>query len=227
MSRAKDGDGNTAPVFSGRDARGNPRQDGGHAYYVALDEDGDGYLDHLLVSCERGFDDEAQGALGGLNRLWAEKHHDLHLSLLSLGAATDYGTTIAGRSSSRNDGRSPGVGPARVWVSHSPFVLFRHPKKKGGVWRDLPDEQLRLAASRRGLPEIVEIEPIGAPTHLHAASQAPPWHRHYRQRAKGGGSRGGHRGYGFRITFSEAVSGPLCLGYGAHFGLGAFLAEAF
>jgi CRISPR-associated protein Csb2 len=28
-----------------------------------------------------------------------------------------------------------------------------------------------------------------------------------------------------RLTFSEPVQGPICLGYGGHFGLGLFLTD--
>lgn len=33
----------------------------------------------------------------------------------------------------------------------------------------------------------------------------------------------GNAGVAFRLTFAEPISGPLALGYGAHFGLGLFV----
>jgi hypothetical protein len=33
-------------------------------------------------------------------------------------------------------------------------------------------------------------------------------------------------GFALRLRFAEPVRGPLCLGYGSHFGLGLFQAEA-
>jgi CRISPR-associated protein Csb2 len=42
-------------------------------------------------------------------------------------------------------------------------------------------------------------------------------------RHAGGGHRGNGSGNAFTITFPEAVSGPLALGYGSHFGLGLFV----
>jgi CRISPR-associated protein Csb2 len=33
------------------------------------------------------------------------------------------------------------------------------------------------------------------------------------------------RGFGLRLTFSKAIRGPISLGYGSHFGLGAFVPE--
>jgi CRISPR-associated protein Csb2 len=43
------------------------------------------------------------------------------------------------------------------------------------------------------------------------------------QRFHGEGSRGGHVGTAFKLTFATPVTGPLVLGYGAHFGLGLFV----
>ena len=52
------------------------------------------------------------------------------------------------------------------------------------------------------------------------------WIEFRRERLFGGGSRGQGMGYGFVIEFAEPVPGPLCLGYGCHFGLGLFMATA-
>lgn len=43
------------------------------------------------------------------------------------------------------------------------------------------------------------------------------------ERQHGGGRRAHQPGKAFRITFTEAVRGPLSFGYGAHFGLGLFV----
>ena len=39
------------------------------------------------------------------------------------------------------------------------------------------------------------------------------------------GSRGDSPAMGYRIEFADPVRGPIALGYGAHFGLGAFYPE--
>jgi len=52
------------------------------------------------------------------------------------------------------------------------------------------------------------------------------WIEFRRERLLGGGSRGQGLGYGFEVEFAEPVLGPLCLGYGCHFGLGAFMVAA-
>ncbi|MBM3800685.1 MAG: hypothetical protein FJW26_00055 [Acidimicrobiia bacterium] len=50
------------------------------------------------------------------------------------------------------------------------------------------------------------------------------WTDFQRQRLSGQGSRGQEFAYGFELQSAEAVSGPLALGYGCHFGLGVFFA---
>jgi CRISPR-associated protein Csb2 len=47
--------------------------------------------------------------------------------------------------------------------------------------------------------------------------------RHYRKaRGQGAPQPPVEAGFGVRITFREVVRGPICLGYGGHFGLGGF-----
>ena len=43
------------------------------------------------------------------------------------------------------------------------------------------------------------------------------------QRFHGQGRRGGDSGTACKLTFAEPISGPLALGYGAHFGFGLFV----
>ena len=50
------------------------------------------------------------------------------------------------------------------------------------------------------------------------------WLKFRRERLTGGGSQAGLSGFGFRLTFSKVVTGPIVLGYGCHFGLGTFRA---
>ncbi len=220
MSRARDEDGHTLPIFSGRDAQGRPLQSGRHAFFLPLDDDEDGRLDHLLVWSRRGFEPGAQEALHSLTRLWGAEGHDLHLVLVGVGAVADHGTTLVVDA----PGRTPAIGPARVWESRTPFVPFRHPKRRNGRWKDAPEDQVRLACSHLDLPAPVTVEPLDQLPPLKRRSKPLEWHRYYRERKSGGGSLGSRRGYGFRLVFSEPITGPLALGYAAHFGLGRFVA---
>ncbi|MBN2798723.1 MAG: type I-U CRISPR-associated protein Cas5/Cas6 [Deltaproteobacteria bacterium] len=220
MSRGRDAEGSTLAVFHGRGEDGSPLQGSQHAWFLPVDEDQDGYLDHLLVYSREGFDTDAQAALHQLHQLWGRDGHDLHTVLISLGQPQDYGTDVARLA----PGRSPALGTARVWESRTPFLLFRHPKQRGGGWVDTPEDQVRLACEQLGLPAPVEIERVAQLPPLKRKSQPTPWYRFYRERKQGGGSRGSDKTYGFRLTFAEPITGPLALGYGAHFGLGQFTA---
>ena len=71
----------------------------------------------------------------------------------------------------------------------------------------------------------------GARIHRHIPERDQPFQfgsRKFRSlqfqtiRHEGKGSRGHESGAGFIIGFPEPVSGPIAVGYGAHFGLGLF-----
>lgn len=214
MSHSRGDDGLPLPVFSGKDASGVPLRDRGHAYYLPADDDRDGRIDHLLVWARCGFDADARSAIERLQWLWGDEGFDLELALVSFGTREDYGNPQA-----NPDRGSPAqLGPARMWESRTPFVLVRHPKRRGGRLLDGPEEQLRRELGYLGLPKPVAIEPIEGTE----AGVYTPWHRYLLRRREGGGSRGTQRGLGFRIVFAEPVWGPIAIGYGAHQGLGQF-----
>jgi CRISPR-associated protein Csb2 len=104
-----------------------------------------------------------------------------------------------------------------VFASRTPFVLPRH-RKRG----DEPEEQLVRELRLRGLPIPRQIERTLGPLGL-AESETPPWSVFLRHRRHDELTTGY---YGFRIEFAEAVSGPLLLGYGCHYGLGQFVPYA-
>jgi CRISPR-associated protein Csb2 len=207
-------------LFSGKDSEGQPLQGNTHAYYLPADDDQDGRIDHLIVWAPQGFDPEARMALQSLARLWGKGGHDLYLALIGLGSASEFG----GLRHQFKRGICPLIGTAKVWESRTPIVLPRHPKFRRGRWIDTPEEQvMRLLAQLpldEPLPEPVEIEPIEETQ----GGTLLPWYRFRRQRLRGSGRRADARGYGFRITFPEPVTGPIAIGYGAHMGLGQFVA---
>ncbi len=104
------------------------------------------------------------------------------------------------------------------WRSCTPFVLPRHEKSRGRR-RETPVEQLRDELRRRGFPEPAAI--CEQPRY-ELDGRSIRWIEFRRERLFGGGSRGQGLGHGFAIEFREPVVGPLCLGYGCHFGLGVF-----
>jgi CRISPR-associated protein Csb2 len=207
------------PVFVGR-------HDGAvaighkHAFILPSDDNADGFLDHIVVFAEAGFDERARTALGQIRRVWGHGGHDLYLTLVDMG-----GRDIGGRRHERAR-LAPQLTSARVWESHTPFVPPRHAKRRGGQRVETPVDQLARLIHMRGLRtptiEPVEAGELSAPQ----PSVRPAWYRFRRIRYQGGGSRGSQGAYGFRLTFPEPVAGPLAFGYGAHQGLGQFVAIA-
>jgi CRISPR-associated protein Csb2 len=105
-----------------------------------------------------------------------------------------------------------GLEGASDWQSATPYVAPRLLKKSG---KDSLIEQVRLECQRRGLPELERCEFLpfsDEPTRrlrhfvLHDARHSPPHPTRF----------------ALRIRFVEPVTGPICLGYGAHAGLGRF-----
>ena len=214
-----------AEVFAGRDDDGEPLQGHRHAFILPADDDNDGRIDHLTVYCREGFDPQAQRALAGVSRLWQPgRRPDIHLALLGLGEPEVYGGFDP------RQGETPQLAAAPVWLSRTPFILYRHPAlrnngeprlREDGSWKDGPCEQVEMALRRRGLPAPVEIEPLD---HVEVAGRPLRWLQFARERREGHPPPINSRGYGFRLTFEEPLTGPLALGYACHFGLGQFVA---
>jgi len=210
-------------TLSGKSDDRIPLRDHGHAHYLPSDEDGDGHLDHLTIFARGGFDDRERRALARLFELKRDEDQTpLALLLLGMGTEEDFR-------------RVPGFRASRVWGSVTPFVLNRHPKvTSAGVPKlntegrqvDGPEDQVyREWEYRRRvdptLPELERVDPL--PSAIVGGRQIRwlafrRWRRGEREGAPSAG-------YGFRLCFSEPVSGPIALGYGSHFGLGQFTSE--
>jgi CRISPR-associated protein Csb2 len=207
--------GRSSATFSGKTPEGLPLQDHRHAFYLPTDEDGDGRLDHLTIYArgrvdadghDVGFEEEELQALEAFRELrQVGGKPDLRLVLLGVG--------------DRHNWQGSVLDPSRIWRSHTPFVPPRHEKTRGRR-RETPLDQLLGELQRRGFPEPVTVTAV---PRCELQGRSIRWIEFRRERLFGGGRRGQGLGYGFAIEFSEPVDGPLCLGYGCHFGLGLFL----
>ncbi len=228
LTEQREGARGRSPVFSGKDDSGHPLQGHGHAYYLPSDEDGDGRLDHLTVVAEAGFGPVELKALDRLRAIMRnEELPPLNVLLLGLGRLDEF--------------QPFPLRPSSVWVSATPFVAPRHLKKRGTkrdpeeLW-DCPTAFL-TAVLRKELDRLIERRPdlaavpldsikVEALTDEHGVFRIGP-HRlrpiqfkRFRQKRD---DDGGRRPAGvFRITFSQPVRGPICLGHSSHFGLGQF-----
>jgi CRISPR-associated protein Csb2 len=232
-----DGSKGRSRVFAGKDENGHAIEGHTHAYYLPTDEDGDGRLDHLTIVASGGFGEKELKALDRFREIKSrereESGHPLRVLLLGLGRLEDY--------------KPFPLKPSRGWISATPFLAPRYPKKNG-TRRDSPEvlaspvaflettlreELARLIARRPDLGSIaaeqIAIQPLLDANGVFriAAHQGDPvglrpiQFKRYRQKR---GDDGGNRRSGFfKITFPIPVRGPIALGHSCHFGLGLFV----
>jgi CRISPR-associated protein Csb2 len=183
-------------------------------------------LDHILVHCPMGLDPNAREALFRLRKAWAHNLPDLFLTLAGMGRLDAFAKVV------------PITACSRGFRSLTPFVPSRFLKSRGKdtlllqVQRELALRDLckaktieiEVATDQWVSAEDVQIGRCaddlvvivdGAPKRPH------PRFRHFLR------SRAERRppvpfALSLRLTFDSPVPGPLTLGYGSHFGLGAF-----
>lgn len=205
MSQSRKRSGDAKPVFSGHGD--DATETHGHAFILpSADGNHEGRIDHVTVTARMGFDDDDIHALQAVTRVFGKGEHFLDLVLIGLGTAADYGGLAAPR--------SPLLASSRVWETQTPFIPTRHPKLVRGEWVDDIPSQIRRACVQLDLPVPVDVTPIEG-----------EWFRYRRQRRDGGGRKGPDKAHGARIVFADPVRGPIALGFGAHFGLGTFVAK--
>ncbi|MEN6320585.1 MAG: type I-U CRISPR-associated protein Csb2 [Syntrophaceae bacterium] len=187
-------------LFSGKDIYGSPIKGHQHVFFLPLDEDGDGRLDHLLIKSGQPFNNSELAALDSLRSIWQpDGKPDVNLVLISLLS-------------------DPPINSTRVWVSATPFVTSRHYRKGRGSYVEWLEKEICHECTFHGIPHPTSISWIP-----HSATNPPVrWLRFQRSR-KG---QPPMRGYGCVLTFNEPVNGPFVIGSLSHFGLGLFVANS-
>jgi CRISPR-associated protein Csb2 len=210
-------------VFTGCNPAGEPLSTGHqHAFYLSECDFSRGTVNFLTVYARMGLDLEARQALEQLRQTWGYDGYKLQLVLLGVGKPKDFGGKNA------DAGHALPLGKGREWISLTPFVPTRHAKTHrngapkfdaAGVPIGSPQHDLLRLLHESGFPQPTKVELV---PHLQLARRIH-WLEFQRTRRNGRGCKAGERGYGFQITFPEAVRGPIAIGYGAHFGLGLFV----
>lgn len=200
----------SSTLFSGKQANGDQIGTHQHAFYLPLDEDGDGRLDHLLLVAPQGLCLSELQTLSAWQHMSGPAGTSLNLGLMAVTALEN--NTI--------------LHPATRWRSITPFIATRHYKQRGTKRDVFPREQLaemnlREELSRRNLPTPISITAVNG-LNLTNAGRTLPWREFRQQRVLGEGRRGSESGKGFEIEFAQPVAGPIALGYACHFGLGLF-----
>lgn len=204
-------------VLSGRDGQRRPLAGPHvHAHILPLDLDGDGHLEHVLVWAPMGLDGKAQAAVSAVSRTFAKGGIGPLCLARAGGGALDDLRTLPGVF---GDGLRSVLGPpagASRWVSLTPFVPPRHLKPHG---RNSLAGQVAAELESRGQPRDVEVRVLDPHDDERARRQ-----RHFVRVRRNGAAPPVDCGFALELRFTEPVQGPLCLGYGSHFGLGLFAA---
>ncbi|MDF1667487.1 MAG: type I-U CRISPR-associated protein Csb2, partial [Planctomycetota bacterium] len=174
-----------------------------------LDEDG--HLDHLLLWIPRGFEATVLEVLRSLRKTYTKGEGELSLNFVGSGLRTDFlKTEDADSTLSSVLGGSLG---SRTWESLTPFFVNRYVKKRG---KNSLEGQVRRELEQRGLPEA-KID------FLCTRNDRFRRFRSYIHSDKKHSPRI-PQSFALRLRFVEPISGPICLGYGSHQGLGLFKA---
>ena len=204
------GDPHVALSLLGRTAAGRAEHDHQHAHLLALDLDGDQRLDHVLVYAPGGLTADAQEALRRLRRTYMKGGAgELQVVVSAVGDAAALRGMASELGASLERVLAP-AGGTTCWRTMTPWVPPRNLKRAG---KDSVEGMIRAECSRRGLPTVAEVsllsdEEVRSLRHfvLHDDDLVPP--RVLR--------------FPLKLRFETAVEGPICLGYGAHAGLGRF-----
>lgn len=202
------------PELTGRGDDGTPLKGHKHAHVLPIDLDGDGHLDHVIIHASMGLGPDAQRAVLGLRRTWTKGGvGELRLAVVGVGKLdtlrslpNPFGSRVA-------ELLGPPTG-ARSWASATPLVLPRFQKRRG---RNTLEGQILAELTSRGLPPA-------AVTTLPWDAQTLPMRHAVRVRRAPAAPPPVDAGLAVTLTFEKPVSGPVTLGYGAHFGLGLFRA---
>lgn len=206
------------PELSGKDERQQPLLGGhGHAHFLplSLDRQNRGRIDHVLVHAPMGFGHVGQRALRGLRKTWAKGIDDIVVTLLGVGELASF-CAVAGVP-------LPELGRSVTWESRTPFIPPRFLKPRG---KNALDGQVRAELGRRHLPDLATAPAVTLPTDEGEGGVQARWFRHFiRTRQDTSAPEPPPGVFRLTLTFKAEVEGPLCLGWGCHFGLGLFVAR--
>ena len=206
--------GEPCPELIGRDQTGDPLKGHEHSHLLPIDLDGDGRLDHIIVFAPMGLGGRAQRAVRTLRRTFMKGGvGELQVAVAGVGALNDLRAIGGGLSGAVDEMLGPIAG-GTSWVSKTPFVPPRHLKERG---RSSLSGQVEAELDFRGFPPP-KIEILEWTDQTRAL-------RHFVRRRERGPQPPIDVGFSVRLHFDRPVAGPICLGYGSHFGLGRFSAE--
>lgn len=202
-------------VLTGCDESGKPlTEPHRHAHLLPLDLDDDGHLDHILVWAPMRLDASAQAAVRAVRTTFTKGGvGPLRLALAGSGSIAELSglTGVYGEKLRSLIGQS--VGPTD-WASVTPFVPPRYLKKRG---KNTLEGQVITELVARGQPEPIDIRVLNPRDDVQQLRM-----RHFVRSRHHGPAAPIDIGFSLALRFAHPLRGPLCLGYGCHFGLGLF-----
>ena len=253
LKKSQDILGKIHSIFLGKDKiNGLPSKEGHkHIFILPADSDGDGRIDMIILFAKQGFDKDSRLIISKVNKLWRPKNMpDIFVSVIAKGFPEDLGGFKGKKFTSpllaksrvwvsttpylltrypklRNNGMPKSV-EDRDWVIGEDNQIINRDNGNYNEypfwqrWIDGPEDQLLRELSLRGFPKVRMIK---YQEDSYSAGKRFAWRHFAKERGKGKAKLPIKRGYGFKIEFRVPVVGPLVFGYGAHFGMGQFIAE--
>jgi len=203
------------PELTGKDNQGEPlRCKHRHAHFIplSLDSGSPRRIDHVLVYAPMGFGPLAKWGLRRLRTTWAKGMDDIAVTLIGIGKRDSFRKV--------GDDALPELGSGTNWVSRTPFMPPRFLKSRG---KDSIQGQVRAELQRRGLPDIAVAPTVTAPTDESDAGRRAQWFRRFARKRQGNAGTPPAGLFHVTLTLDRSVEGPICLGWGSHFGLGLFV----
>jgi len=200
-----------AEILLGRDGARVAQTGHQHAHLLHLDLFGDGRLDHALIWAPAGISVVGLRAIRAVRRTWMKGGvGELQVALAATGPDSSLRPLddVFGGKLSAVLGAAGG---SSEWTSATPYLAPRLTKSRG---KDSLVGQVHLELERRGFPRAdVEVLPVQSELGLafrhhvlHDREHRPPM----------------AVTHALRLRFERPVEGPVCLGWGAHAGLGRF-----
>lgn len=202
------------PELTGKDFEGRPlRRKHGHAHFIplSLDSQAPRRIDHVLVYAPMGFGPLAERGLRSLRKTWAKGIDDIAVTLIGIGKRHSF--RIVGGAP------IPELGSGRAWVSQTPFIPPRFLKSAG---KDSLQGQIHAELERRGLPDLAAPPMIARPGDRGQDGRRALWFRLFARTRRDKTDTPPPGVFHISLTLERSVEGPICLGWGSHFGLGLF-----
>lgn len=197
--------GGASMTLSGKDSDGGVLKGHRHAFYLPTDEDDDNVIDHVTIVSETPMDASELRALAAMAEI-RYRGKWFGLSFQSRGIKDDYvGIKLLGK--------------ARRWVSATPYVMSRHPKRGTSHAEQEAEEHIRLELGRRlgTRAGIKHVDVKGSKSIMKCNLMPIEFNRWRKEGLPAFGA------YSVEIEFTDVIKGPLSLGHAAHYGLGLFL----